>query len=238
MTGVEGSPTLRHTVAGYGMGTTAANMAMTVVGPTDILVVDPRGFALLEGMETTYTVRLARVPGVRPLSATTSGLPAGGNFQARRYSIRSDASNWAAAQPVTIFQSQEDERLSRPVANLPQSDGRLERDTNHAGAGAGDPGHGADPGGGGGSDGAGGAGGERTVGGGGSDGAGGAAAGGAAKLSVSPSGGRCERAAAVHADAGAADVRGDDAAAAGNGPYFGMPRAWGMRIRPAGSRAP
>ena len=47
------------------------------VGPTEILVVDPWDFVLLEGAGTTYTVRLAREPEsavtVRPLSATTFG---------------------------------------------------------------------------------------------------------------------------------------------------------------------
>ena len=98
-----GDATLNHTVSGYGIGTTAASVAVTVVATGAGVLIDPQVLRVLEGGPSgTYTVRLATDPGgpvtvtVGPVSGANHAItPAPG-------ALTFDATNWGTAQPVTV----------------------------------------------------------------------------------------------------------------------------------------
>ena len=82
-------------------------VAVTVTDDDAAVEISRQSVAVREGETNTYTVRLGAAPAgpvtvvTRP--ATNPPLVAGADFMRRRSPLRFDASNWATAQPVTIY---------------------------------------------------------------------------------------------------------------------------------------
>ena len=106
------SLTLNHAVSGYGTGTTAASVAVTVVATGARLLIDPQVLSVLEGGPSgTYTVRLATDP--TGTATVTVVAPSGANHAVSRapgaLTFTGGATgNWATAQPVTVTAAVED----------------------------------------------------------------------------------------------------------------------------------
>ncbi len=105
------SLTLRHAVSGYGTGTTADSVAVTVVATGAGVLIDPEVLSVLEGGPSgTYTVRLATDPG-GPVTVT-AGPVSGANHAITRapgaLTFTGGATgNWGTAQPVTVTAARE-----------------------------------------------------------------------------------------------------------------------------------
>ena len=98
-----GAATLSHAVSGYGMGTTADSVAVTVVGTGARLLIDPLVLRVLEGgPDGTYTVRLGTEPG-GPVTVTV-GAASNVNSAITRApgALTFDATSWGTAQAVTV----------------------------------------------------------------------------------------------------------------------------------------
>ncbi len=93
--------TVTHTVSGYGAGTTAADVTVTVLNATGALRVDPLAIVLLEdGLAKTYTVQ-PRVQPADPVTVTVVVDDTNANVSTVPTELTFDADGWAA-QAVTV----------------------------------------------------------------------------------------------------------------------------------------